>query len=560
MNIIGLIISILLSLYIDARVFLNSYSPILIFWWIVSIVILLLPSFVGTRNKIRLPKLCFSKKTIFISLVIILPVLVRILNFDPARIHQDDLITAYFSATHDFLKINFFSGIPQDKVQWVAQFATPFFALQKIFFFIFGESLLSIKLSIMPYVFIISFVLFLIVKEIFDEKTAIISVILYSFFPISVYLETIGLHFISSPAAFIVFFYFAILNLKKNTVIYSLLSGISAGFCYLFYITSYIAFPMLIIFFFIQILRITKLSVVRNFFLSIIAFLIVLGPYLTYARTFNNYFTSRTEQVSLLSGSWPGGRERIEKGESPFLVMKENLIVSVKSLYLDGVGGHGGYTFGQLALFERFSLFLFVVGSILTLLLLSRKVELLLIIIAILASWATLVLSNPPPAYQRFNVAFPFITIIFSLPFFLLLSLKRISSVFRYLTIIFLLMVYILNNQKYFLKSTEKENYHIALNVSSYINNNFPNRNVYVASYPGFAFEKMYYFAPNKAAKKIETNFHDYFLKNFNPNEKYVYVIIFPENYVQKFIDLDPNGRIIKFTYTNDIFYTLFVN
>ena len=222
MQIIFFIISILVSIYINLMVFQDKYSPVLIYWWLLSIIFMIIFSVFRRRIKINFLNRKFSKKYFFLFLIILLPAIIRIMNYIPNRFHGDDLMTAYFSATHDFTKINFFSGIPQDKVQWVSQFPTMFFALQRIFFIFFGETLLSVKLSVIPYVIVISLMLFLIVRAILNIKTAVIAVVLYAFFAVSIYHETTGLHFISSTAVFMVFFYFAILQWKNNNSLFGM--------------------------------------------------------------------------------------------------------------------------------------------------------------------------------------------------------------------------------------------------------------------------------------------------------------------------------------------------
>ena len=550
-----LFISVILNLFIDFQIYTNHYSPVLIFLWFISILLIIL-SFNKTM-KLSLGKIKISPKTILLLLIISLPVFTRVANYNLYRIHGDELITAYFSATENFAQVNFFSGIPSDKGQWVAQFPTVFFVLQKLSFLIFGESLLSVKLSVLPYVFIVSLMLYLLVKKIFNEKTAIISVILYSFFAVSLYFETLGLHFISSTAAFMVFFYLALRNLKENTLFLSVLTGISAGFCFLFYTTSYIASPLMVIFFLVQLLRIRKISVVKNFIITVVGFLIVLGPFFIYAYKFDNYFTTRINQVSLFTGSWSIEKKEIEKGADSFLIMKKSFSESIQSLYKDGIGGHGGYTFGQLAFFERFSLYLFLLGLGIGFIVMFKKIELLFIFLTIIFSFLTLVLSIPPPAYQRFSLAFPFIAIIFSLPFYLLSSFKKTNLTLRHITIFLLLSIYLFNNQQYFLKSTKKENNNIDLRLISYINQRYLDRNIYIAAYPGFALEKWYYFAKGKNDRKIQSDYHDNFLKRFNPQEKYVYVILFPEAFTEKFSQLDQKGEIINLFQPN---YSLFAN
>ncbi len=555
MQIIFFFISILISIYINLMVFRNQYTPVLIYWWILSI-IFILASVLYQKKSFHI-KIRFSIKNLIIILAILLPSIIRITNYNLSRIHGDDLITAYFSATENFAKINFFSGIPSDKGQWVAQFPTMFFALQKIFFLCFGEGVLSVKLSVIPYVLIISLMLFLIIREIFNAKTAIITVILYAFLPISLYHETLGLHFVSSTAPFMIFFYFAILQWKKNRPVYSVLTGLFCGFCYLFYNTSFIAFPLMLILYFLQLINVRKLSVIGNFGLAIVTFLIVLSPYLTYALKYNNYFFSRTSQVSLLSGSWSGIKDKIARGESSTLnEIKESLTISLKSFYQDGIGGHGGYDFGHLAFFEKYSLYLFIAGAIIGIFLIFTNFEVLFIYLTILFCFSAMVFSTPPPAYHRLSLSFPFLSMILSIPFYILLSLNKTNRLIRYIVCVIFIFIYMYFNQQYFLKSIKGEEYHESLRISDYINKNFPGRNIYVASYPGFGFDKVYYFSQGKNAKSITTGYHDGFITTFNPNEKYVYAIIFPEDFNDKFQQLDPNGKIINISKG----YSLFVN
>lgn len=399
--------------------------------------------------------------------------------------------------------------------------------------------------------------LFLIVRAILNIKTAVIAVILYAFLAVSLYHETTGLHFISSTAFFMTFFYFTILQWKDNNLFYSVMTGLFCGFCYLSYITSYIALPLMAIIYFMQFINLRKLVVIRNFVFALIAFLIVLSPYLTYAFKFNNYFVSRTSQVSLLSGSWSGAKDKIASGESnTFKEIKESVTNSCMSFYQDGIGGCGGYTFGNLAFFEKNSLYLFIAGALIGLFLILFNIKILFIYLILIFCFAEMAFSTPPPAYHRFSLSFPFISIILSIPFYILLSLDKTNKLIRYTVCVIFIFIYMYYNQQYFLKSIKGEDYHESVMISDYINNNLPGRHIYVAAYPGFGFDKVYYFSQGKNAKSIITGYHDGFLNTFNPNEKYVYAIIFPEAFNEKFQQLDPNGKIINISKG----YSLFAN
>lgn len=504
------------------------------------------------RDNFKLPQ-----KNLLTLFAISLPALVRIINIDLTRIHGDDLITAFFSATYNFSKFNFFSWIPQEKDQWVAQFPTVYFALQKLFFMIFGESLLAVKLSIIPYVFIVSIFLFLIVRKLLDQRTAIFALILYSFMAVSLYHETLGLHFIASTAAFMAFFYFVILNFQEPSPKNSINVGLSCGFCYLFYISSYLAGPMLILFFGIMFLKYRKPSMLQNLAMSILAFLVVMSPYLTYIyKSGNNYFFQRINQVNLINGEWSGSHNEIKALDRNVQIVKKNLMLSAKSFYLNDIGGHGGYNFGHLAFFERFSLLLFIAGLAFALLYAVKKIELFFILFTIFVAYIVLVVfSIPPPAYHRLSLAFPFIAMISSLPFYFLLNLKKFNRKIKYLIIFSLLIIYAVNNQIYFDSSTQSEINNQTLALASLINSRLPARNLYIASFPGFAFEKIYYFSPGKNAKKIVTDYHNSLLNNFHSGEKYVYLMIFPDVFEAKFKEKDKNGRLLRFSKDYSLFY-----
>ena len=544
-----------LSALINFKIYFDGYQHILIFFWLLTIISLFFTikkkfNPVFFRMKIRL------KRLLLITLIL-LPVIVRVVNYNLTRIHTDDLITAYFSATYNFKTNNFFSGIPTDKSQWVSQFPSTYFILQKLFFILFGESLLTIKLSVLPYVYVTSIFLFLTGREIFGGKTASIAIIIYSYIAISLYLETLGLHFISSTAVFNVFFYYAIKWHKYNSSWHAVITGISCGFCYLFYTTSYIALPFLIILCLYQLYRFPMLLTVKNIILSLFAFIIVLSPFITHSLRFENYFLSRIKQVFLINGEWSGYREEIEQGITTVSkVLSNNFAQTVQSLYSDNIGGQGGYTFSNLALLEKTSQLLILFGLLILLLFYIKKPEILFILLVILFSFTGMVFSIPPPAFHRFSLTFPYLALVASIPFHFIFQLKQIPRSFSILLSITVLLIYIYANQNYFIRGTINEISRKELGMGLFINSNFPNRNLYIASFPGFSYEKIYYFIPGKNAKSIRTDYHDRFLNNFNRKEKYLYILIYPEEFSSDFQQADPRGRI--FNYTDD--YSLFVN
>lgn len=552
-----ILLSALLIVVVNFQLIQGKYSPTLMGLWFCSIFFFLFSQIEISFNKLSawlkaLPKL----KTLLLIVLICSPALVRMVNYHPQRIHGDDLLTAYFSAHFNLSKDNFFGPIPSQIVDWVCQFPSVFFVLQKNFFVLFGESILTAKLSIIPYVLIISLLLYLITKNIFNEEAAIISLFLYSFFAVSLYHETIGLHFISSTALYLLFFYFLVIKRKGS---FSLpVSGLFCGLCYLFYTSSYIALPIMVLFLISQLFIRSRKTILINLPLMLFGFLLVISPFLIYMQKNRNfYLTQRINQIRLINGNWTDTEARLKSGETTTSIIKENLLISVKSFYKDGLGGHGGYNFGHLALLEKSSLVFLTIGLLICLVLLFRKLEIFFVLVTTVVSFLTgMVLTLPPPAYHRFSIAFPFLIIIMSSPFYLLFSWKKLNLKLKFSLVLIFLIIYGVCNQEYFQKSVRDENDHTSLRLSRFIVQNFPGRPLYIASYPGFGFEKVFYFIERPLKRKVITGYHNSFLKDFNPNEKYVYAIIFPKDFNDKFRKLDPKGRIINFSQD----YSLFVN
>lgn len=497
---------------------------------------------------------------IIILAAIFLPSVVRILFYNLDRIHGDDMLTAYFSAHYNLLKTNFFAPVPPNPRDWVSQFPSPFFFFQKIFFLIAGENLLSIKLSVIPYILIVSVFLFLITKKLVNEKIAFISLFFYAFFAPSLYLETLGLHFISSTAVFMIFFYFALRNLKSHKKIDVFLAGIFCAFCYLFYSSSYIAFPVFILFFLWEIVFTKqKLKIFKNYALGFFVFAIILSPFIfNMIQTKNFYLTARYDQVSLLSGTWSPDAKTIKTSSDASRVILANMKLAVSSMWQDGIGGHGGYNFGHLAFFDKFNLAMFILGLLASFyfLFVKKSVGLMFVFAVIIISFLTgVVLTIPPPAFHRFSLAFPFIAIIMAIPFYSVFKVFQNRRAAIFFVAVFI-VIFGTINLTYFKRQVEGEDKNNDVALSKLIIEKYPNRNIYVATFPGFVFEKVFYFLDKPPRRKIRTDYHINFLNNFNKHEKYLYIIIFPESFNNEFREKDPSGTIIKYSGQ----YSLFIN
>lgn len=556
----NLVFSLILTLVVNLAVLNDVYNHLLVLLWLLSLALIIIPFL--PKLKHRHYRFNLKAGYLLVGFLLLLPVLIRIVNIDIERIHDDEFIPAYFSAHYDLKNTNFFAAIPTEK-GWVTQFPSPYFVFQKLFFMFFGESPLTVKLSVMPYVLTVSLLLFLIVKKLFNFETAMISLVLYSFFAPALYLETLGLHFISSSAVFLIFFYLAILVRRQNRPFFAVLAGIFAGFCYLFYTSSYIALPFLFLFYGDLLLREReRTQTLRNLALSVLAFLIVISPFVSFAYRFKNpYFLERHNQVNILTGQWSAAKEEGPSILKATSILRKSFLDSLSSFYQDDIGGHGGYEFGRLAFFERFSLFLFILGFAISLAIMKGKPEVLFILLVILVSFVGgMVLTIQPPAFHRFSLAYPFIVIIFSLPFYIFLSVRRKDRPVTYLLVFLVLFIFVVANRQYFLKSIKRDIKNNRedlkdIKVIKYIEQYYPERKVYIAAFPTHGLGRVFYFF--ERSKKVEVDYHDTLISKINPEEKYLYIILFPDQFNEKFKEADENGRIIDDVVDK---YSLFVN
>jgi hypothetical protein len=475
---------------------------------------------------------------------------------DRDRVHMDEYLTGYFSATHDFAHTSFFGYMPE-RWAWQGQFPKPFFFLQRVFLELFGPGSWQLHLSTQIYVALVSVMLFLVVRELLATEAALVAVALYAFFAPSAYLETLGFMFVSSAAVLLLFFYFALREYRDGKMFAAAMAGVTCGLCYLTYYSSYLALPLLVASFAIQWLRARSLRVGLNFVIALGGVFVVVAPYVAGFLRFGDYVSRRSDEISLLRGAWSPFREALDKGAlGAFDVLWRNLVLSLRSLVRDGVGGHGGYDYGHLALFDRLSLALLVAGSVAGLVFAIRRPEFLLVFLAIGAAFATgMVLTTPPPAYHRFSVAFPFLCIVMALPFAALLRVKRLSPRLRHAAVACLLAVFAAVNYRRFSEAVFRDPLNADLPMVEMLRRRYQGRKLYVAAFPSYALDKLLFFRGGWKGP-VETDFHDRLLERFSPNEKYVYVIILAPFFRERFEASDPRGHFINLKNG----YSLFVN
>jgi hypothetical protein len=522
-------------------------SHALVVVWLMTVGALLLATRTGRdRTRSRLPLLAAAP----IAFAVLLPVAVRLVHIDSHRLFTDEFITSYFSATHDFAHTSFFASIPA-KEQWNARFPSPYFFLQRLFFDLFGATILTIRLSILMYVALVSGMLFLITRDLFDAPTAIAASFIAAFFAISVYLETFGFHFISSTAVFMVFFYFALRMYRTSAFSDAARTGLAAGLCYLTYYSSYLALPVLLIVAAGAWLRARSWAAVQNLAIALGGMLLIVSPFVAEGVRSGEYLSRRASEISLLTGQWSPHRDAVAKGANPVPIVRDNLSLALAAMARDGIGGHGGYDFGHRAMFEPFSLALFLLGVIGGLFLSVRKPEILFVFVVIGAAFAGgVVLTIPPPAYHRFSIAFPFLAIVMAVPFFLLRRIPRLPAYAAIALTAGLLVLFACRNERQLAEAAIRDAPFREMDLARFVNQRYPGRPLYIAAFPTFGYGRIYYFSGPEARRrpKILSQYHSHLLEDLNPREKYVYLMIFPEVFEKPFREADPRGKFFRFS------------
>jgi hypothetical protein len=488
-----------------------------------------------------------SRRWLVVVLIGLAPVAVRLALASPARIHGDELITAYFSLTEDLSAQRFFAEVPRVRVEWVSQFPTPFFLVQRWLLAAVGDDVSGVRLSVQPYVFLVGVLLFLLAREIADRETAWIAATISTFLAISLYLETLGLHFVSSTAVFLAFFLVGVRAIRSGRCADAAATGVLCGACYLFYTSSYVALPLMVAVGGWQVLRSRGRGWARMLLLPVTACAVTVAPFVAHALTHYNYFNSRLVQVSLLSGQWSDVPERVARGESLPSILATNAGKAVLALGEGGIGGHGGYWFGYQGLFDPLSLLLLIAGTVMALRQARRRPALMAAVAVAAATFVSgIVLTIPPPAFHRWSLAWPFLALLMALPIRALLGLGRLTRFARVGTVAAVLLLFASINLGRFTRATFDDSVPLEIRLGEMINCRFPDKKLYVASFPGQAYEKLAYFANVRRRNRAVTTYHTDLLETFRTDEDYLYVIAIPDDFGARFHSLDPSARLVR--------------
>lgn len=549
-----LIINLTVALGLALLVFLDYWHVWMLLVWLINLIVLFRMVIVCIEWTERRKRLLLQG-----LIVAFLPVIVRLWFYNPGRIHGDDMLTAYFSAHFNLVKDNFFGAVPTNQADWFSQFPTVYFVAQKITFKLIGVGLFQTLVSTLPYVYITGFSLYLLGTFLLKNQLGLLAVLLYSFFPPSLYLETIGLIFNMSPALYGLLLLSMVAHWGTRQKVWAMAIGIFTGFAYLGYIGAYIAMPIVVGYFVGLLIIKTKdrKRVFQQGILMFISFLIVWLPFGAYLLS-NNYMVQRTNQVALVGGEWSPEKESSMLSPMAWQALKNHTINSLRALVIDNLAGGQGFNFGSQRFFQPISMALFIVGtiSVLYIMVIKRQWIWLIILVSIMFSFCAIIFSIPPPSFHRFSLAFPLIALVMSAAFLPLVKTKG-NKYLGFILIVIVIGGYEAMNYSAFIRMVNREIPNDTVMIANEVINRCgqTGRKWYVAAFPGFALDRVLYVL-DPIHRQALTDYHKNFINNFNRQEKYCYVVLFPQEFDKIFTDLDYSGKILTINKS----YSLFMN
>lgn len=427
--------------------------------------------------------------------------------------HYDEEITAYTSYSLPKLGgINWLGAVPKEG-EWVSQFPIFYHILQKPFLLI-SPSVFMIRVSNWPYILGTIIILYLLCKEIYSRKFALITTIFYIFFAAQIYIGSLGLHFHSSTFLFLSSLYFFIRLIKYKKYFDAIMLGILMAFSYMTYTSSYITAPIVFLGMAFFTFKDRSKQILLSFLKVWSIFFVTLLPVLIYAFSINNFFKQRLNQVNLFSGTWRGQNE-ISTNFSSFLnIIWEHTSQAFLSLFLKDIGGMGEYWYGHESLFEPIGFFFFIIGFLLFIFSLRfiKKLEIgILIISLVFISVLGFILTTHPPPFHRLSIAYPLIAICMAEGFLIIISfLSKNKLKFLNVLLITGVVFYSLSNISHVNSMIQKDKglktFDI-LTITKYLKGNVPSKTpIYIATFPANALGKEIFFR-TKAAYPIMTNY-----------------------------------------------------
>jgi len=538
----------LLSGAVAVIVLRGGYTGWLAALWVAAVALLVASGVPGGALETLRARVAGEWRTLLlVAVVVLLPLLPRIASFSLSLTHPDEFALAWFSHQFDFASTNAFGPIPDPPV-WDHQMPSLFFALQRLFFIVVGQTPFDIKLSTMPYVVVTALALFLCARALLGRTAALASVVIYAFLAPSVYADTFATPITTSMTVFLVFFLLSVLNVRRQHLGLAMLAGTACALCYLGVPTSYLALPFLFAFAVLALFCVPRRAVLRSLGVSLVAFVVLLLPYAAGAARSANFFAERITRVAPVVGPLFGVKPPPAEVARSRSDLPTKWKAHIAYLWKDDVGGCAGFNFGQAALFDPFTLALLALGAALSFAVRGKRVEFLMVHGVIGACFFGLGFANPPPMITRYAVLFPLFALILTVPVAFVLDRPGVRRSLRVGVAAALLAAVVGANVLHFRSAVARDTAGGRedtedVKVALYVKEHFPGREVRVAAFPGFQLEyALRFFLPGTP---VATDYHDNFLRSFDATRDYVYVILFPGEFSRRFRRADPGGELI---------------
>lgn len=536
-------LSIIFSAFTVYDVFMRRVSLVSLVSWIGSIVAAwhALPE-IPPKKKGLLPmnQFVWETRDILMLFFICMAQLAILWYFSsiPAHYHQDEFISAYTSwSLPSLTKIDWFAAYP---TVWVSQFPILFHILQKPFFLA-NPSVEAIRISVWPYATLITVSLYFLARTLYSRRIAIITTITYIIFAPNVYLSSMGLHFISATALYIALMTQLALFFQTKNVRHAKWAGLWCGLCYLTYTSSYVAYPVLVVIVILAFIMIRERYIIRGFLVATIISLLVLAPFITYAKVANNFFVQRIDQVNIFWGSWHDGTNANSMPDR----VTTHVVDAIKALVEPNVGGLGGYNFGKQSFLDPFTATLLIVGlAVLVVGVIKRNYKYLFLFIALFIPFLSgYVLTTHPPPFHRLSIIYPLLTILIAL------VIDRITALVKGRSALFIIIVVIAITNSHHVwamiqgdKNIYPQNSRV---IGEYINTTVPQgKTIHIAAYPSFYLGQELLFRTNNRYTLVTDESHT-ILKTYTGNN--MLILLNPS---------DETISTLRKTYPDHIFVT----
>lgn len=443
------------------------------------------------------PRSHFERNEIFFLGTISLThlTILAILATQPVHFHYDEFIVANTTITlPTFTKLNWFGVYPDF---WVAQFPTLFHLLQKPFFLL-GPSVWAVRFSTWPYSIGIIIYLYLLASRLFNRQLGYLTLIIHTLFAPTLYLNSTGLHFISSELFYLGAMTHLLFYLQSKGKQHLFLLSFYIVASYLTYTASYVTLPVVMItsIGYLLLERKSRATIAHDLGKAMLVVFILFLPFLTFHARKIPFLTQRSDQVNIFNGTWSDTKEKI-KTTSMVAILATQTQTALKALYLPDIGGIGEYEFGKQPVFHPLGLFLFILGCIYLLMSLRGSksfIAFAISVIFLLPFILGFILTTHPPPYHRISLIYPFIALISALPLYAIykLSFSKIRNA-AVMVIVCTIGVYSALSTVQILTMLQKDKGIVAWDtprIASLIKQSYPQGTpIYVAAFPTFHYQ-----------------------------------------------------------------------